>query len=72
VSGLWIAALLITFLTGAILVLTELYEARRALESPPIDIDRYTRTTRAREVQADDVRESYRRLGLSREEKTKH
>lgn len=48
-SGLWIAILLLTFLVGAILVLTELYEARRALEQPPVDIDRFTRAARARD-----------------------
>jgi hypothetical protein len=64
-NGPWIAALLVI-----ILVLTDLYEARRVLERPPVDIDRYTRATRARRVKAEEVQETYRRLGLSREEKT--
>jgi hypothetical protein len=53
-TGLWIAAGLLTFLVGAILVLTELWEARHALEDPPTDIDRYTRANRARPVQPEE------------------
>lgn len=70
VTALWIVILLVTFLASGVSVFIELHDAKDAAEHLPVDIDRYTRATRARPVSAEQVRETYRRLGLDREEKT--
>jgi len=47
-NGLWIAVLVLTFLVGGVVILAEIYDARREQRGLPVDIDRFTRATRAR------------------------
>jgi hypothetical protein len=68
---LGIAVLLLCFVSGGVAVCLELHDAKEAARHLPVDIDRYTRATRARRASPDEVQEAYERLGLLREERAR-